>query len=1192
MTTFFFSEIKRAFRSPMVYVFFAVFGLLAFLAVVSDSVVIGGSVGNVYKNAPHIITSYTLVLSLFGVLVAAAFFNNAALRDFNHQFNEILFSTPISKASYFFGRFFGALFLTSTSVLGVYAGMALGSLIGPAAGWIDADRIGPIMWSSFANNFFVFYLPNMFIAGAIIYAFSNTWRSTVISFVAAFAIIVLYNVSRILASDIENEYLAALTDVLGLRTYSIHSRYFTPIEKNTVTSLFSSLILTNRFIWTGIASVILFFSYRRFSFTEKHKKASKKKKPASVKAVKDLVPVSVKGVFNSKVNWAQFFSFFKMNTLSIVKSTTFVILFIFATILLLISMYQGFEYFGLQSNPVTYKMIDQINGATILFIMIIVVFFSGEIVWRDRSNHIDEVINASPHTSFVSMLAKTFSLLTIPVLMYAFFVILSMLYQLISGYTRLEPMQYILSFIYESLPAFFVFSALFIFIQVLSSNRYIGYFISILLLIGNEILLSALDIGTNMLDIAGTPGIRYSDMNGFGPGLKGAMWFNLYWSLFGCILLYLAGLMWPRGNSRLAERFRLFKKSFKGKTALGFALVLAAWLAVAGYVYYNTQILNEYRSGDEREELAAEYEKTYKKYQNLHLPVVTDVSHYIDIFPQERNLFVKADLVLKNKHSNPISELHFQLSEGLDQKIEIPGATLKLDDEKFGYQIYSLESPLMPDSSMTVHIESDYISKGFENNTPPTFLIKNGTFFNNATVLPSLGYNERMELGDKHTRKKYDLEPKDRMPALAMGPCLQACMANYLTDGTADWVNIETVISTSGDQIAVAPGSLKKEWQEGGRNYYHYVVDHPSQYFCSFTSADFEVYRRKWQDVDIEIYYDRKHPDNIEMMADAVEKSLKYYTTHFGPYYHKQARIIEFPRYATFAQAFPGTMPYSEAFGFIVNLEDSTKNNVIDAVIAHEMAHQWWAHQEIPANMQGGTMLTESFSEYSSLMVMKQEKDDLQMKDFVKYDFNRYLRGRSSETEKEVPLYQVENQGYVHYGKGAVILYALQDYIGEDNVNAALRGFLEEYRYAPPPYPNTNDFMRYLEPQVPDSLQYLIDDWFKHITLYDFRLKEAGYEEASTGGYMVNLELEARKLRADSIGNETKVPIDDWVDIGVYADRDEKKLLTVKRIKIDKEKLTVSIPVDSLPAKAAVDPRRLLIERVIKDNVKTVSAEN
>ena len=190
-------------------------------------------------------------------------------------------------------------------------------------------------------------------------------------------------------------------------------------------------------------------------------------------------------------------------------------------------------------------------------------------------------------------------------------------------------------------------------------------------------------------------------------------------------------------------------------------------------------------------------------------------------------------------------------------------------------------------------------------------------------------------------------------------------------------------------------------------------------------------------------------------------------------------------------------MPYSEAIGSITNLEDESDNNIIDAVVAHEMTHQWWAHQVIGANMQGATMLSESFSEYSALMVMKQtSKSPMKMREFLKYNHDRYFRGRSRETVKELPLYKVENQGYIHYRKGSVVLYALQDYIGEEKVNTALKGFLEEYKYKKPPYPTSLDFMEYLEPQVPDSLNYVIKYWFKKITYYDNRLKKRFIQKA------------------------------------------------------------------------------------------------
>jgi ABC-2 type transport system permease protein len=353
-------------------------------------------------------------------------------------------------------------------------------------------------------------------------------------------------------------------------------------------------------------------------------------------------------------------------------------------------------------------------------------------------------------------------------------------------------------------------------------------------------------------------------------------------------------------------------------------------------------------------------------------------------------------------------------------------------------------------------------------------------------------------------------------------------------------------------------------------------------------SGKYEVKTRKWNDIDIEIYYDKKHPQNVNMMLDAIERSLDYYTKNFGPYMHKQCRIIEFPRYANYAQAFPGSMPYSEGLGFVINLENEEGNNIVDAIISHEMSHQWWGHQVAGADMQGASMLSESFAEYSSLMTMKSiVKAPMKMREFLKYNHDRYLSGRSNASGKELPLYKVENQMHIHYGKGSVILYALQDYIGEEKVNTAMRNFLEEFKYRKPPYPTSLDFIKHLELQVPDSLKYLINDWFKEITLYDNRLIAASYQSQENGKYLITMEIECEKIEADSAGNETPMKLNDWIDVGAFADLDEERLLFVKRVKIDKSQSTFIFEIDSIPAKLAIDPYHLLIDRVYEDNIKT-----
>jgi len=1185
--TFFFSELKYSLKQPMVYIFLILMGLFVFGATVSDNIQIGGSVGNVYKNAPYVITMYTSIMTLFGLMIAAAFFNNAALKDYNNNFDEILFSSPISKPGYFFGRFFAAMVLATIPMLGIFLGVIAGSWIAPMVGWIDTDRFGSYYLMTFVSNYLLFILPNIFFAGAIIYALAKKWRSTTISFVGVLIIIIGYIVSGTLLSDMDNETIAGLADTFGIRAYRVTTQYFTPIEKNTISPQFGGILLLNRLIWILVGAVILLISYFTFSFQEKNKKVKSAKKSKDKESDTFSLP-ALHPAFNKNTEWLQFKSFFYTNFLSIAKSVTFRILFIFSAILLISNLIGGFEYFGLQSYPLTYKLIDTINNNTIIFVVIILVFFSGELIWRDRSSKINEVIDATPHSSFISLIAKALSLVAITTILHMFFISVGIIYQLINGYTRIELDVYLLDFLYSNFILYIVWSGVMIMIQVLVNNKYIGYFISIVVIFVWNLILAAFDIESNMLVISSGPSTMYSDMNAFGPGLYGSMWFNIYWVLFSVICILIAGTLWNRGSSSsLLERLKFAKKQVPNNYRVILIGSIIIWFLVAGFVYYNTQILNTYKTSDEYEELSASFEKKYKKYENINQPKVTDAKYYVDIYPYKRDVYVKAIFLLTNETDSPIDSIHFMVDDEWNTEILIPHSELVYEDKELSYLIYGLNEPLQPDSSIELTINSSYVSVGFENERGNTSVINNGTFLNNFQVLPYIGYNSGIELTDKNTRKKYDLKPKDRMPKLEEN-CSDNCMKNYLTDGHSDFINVETYISTSGDQIAIAPGSLIKKWTEKGRNYYHYKVDHPSQNFFSFISARFKVATRKWNGIDIEVYYDDKHSANVEMMLDAVERSLKYYTENFGPYYHKQCRIIEFPRYASFAQAFPGTMPYSESIGFVINLEDETKNNIVDAVIAHEMSHQWWAHQVIGANMQGGTMLSESFAEYSSLMTMKSISTPMEMREFIKYDQRRYLHGRSGETEKELPLYKVENQMYIHYGKGSVVLFALQDYIGEDKLNSALRSFLEEYRYQPPPYPTSLDFLKYLEPQVPDSLKYLIDDWFKKITLYDNRMKNATYTLNDNGKYDVNVDIESYKMTADTIGKETKVPINDWIDIGFFTDDDEKNLFFEKRVKINNSDMTFTFELDSLPVKAAIDPRRLLIDRVYDDNTKSV----
>jgi aminopeptidase N len=335
-------------------------------------------------------------------------------------------------------------------------------------------------------------------------------------------------------------------------------------------------------------------------------------------------------------------------------------------------------------------------------------------------------------------------------------------------------------------------------------------------------------------------------------------------------------------------------------------------------------------------------------------------------------------------------------------------------------------------------------------------------------------------------------------------------------------------------------------------------------------------------------------------MANSIRKSLQYYSDNFGPYRHKQARIIEFPRYFSFAQAFPGTMPYSESIGFIADLRDTTDIDMVFYVVAHEMGHQWWAHQVIGADMQGSTLLSESMSQYSALMVMEDEYGRAQMRKFLKLESDRYQRARGTEELKEVPLMEVENQPYVHYNKASVVLYGLRDFVGEENLNKAFKALVDTFAYAEPPYPTALDMYRELEQVVPDSLEYLLIDGFKRITLYNNRVDKASARMLPDSTYEVTLELFGEKNYADSLGRETPAPMNDWMDVSIlrYPKLGRKADKSLNEVPLVQQRLRLRSGVNKLtfivqekPMQAVIDRDNLFFDRVMQDNVKKVEVE-
>ncbi|RZL16787.1 MAG: hypothetical protein EOO62_00205, partial [Hymenobacter sp.] len=721
-----------------------------------------------------------------------------------------------------------------------------------------------------------------------------------------------------------------------------------------------------------------------------------------------------------------------------------------------------------------------------------------------------------------------------------------------------------------------------VFLHVLLRNKGLAYLLTTALVLFQTISGAALDWNNNLLRFADTPAFTYSDMNGFGPFVAGIVWFKLYWGAFTVLLVALSAGLWVRGRAGSGRAFRWaeLRQSFTPTLRAVVASSLVAWLGLGGWIYYNVAVRNEYRTKADEQALQVDYEKQYKRYEHAPQPRVTTVNLHVDLTPEARAVRVQGQLTLTNKTSQPLDTLRLSYGDYLqDYQFTAPGARLVRHDQRLHFCTFALRPALAPGDSLPLTYAAHYQAQGFENKVSRPLINGNGTFLNNFDLAPTIGYSRLLELESPTDRAKFHLPARPRLAARNA----PGARANSYISTDADRLRFEATVSTSPDQLAVAPGSLLREWQQHGRRYFHYRLAAPVLNFYAITSARYAVRREHLHGVALEIYYHPAHPYNLDRMMRALRNSVTYYSAQFGAYPQQQARIIEFPRYQSFAQAFPGTMPYSESLGFIAQVSD--QDNDIDRtyrVVAHELAHQWWAHQVVGAAVQGATFMSESVAEYLSLVMVERQYGPDRTRQVRRYALDRYLQGRAGETERELPLLYNEDQPHIHYAKGAVVLYALRSYLGEARLHGALAQFLHDYQGRPAPYPTSDDLYGYLLRATPDSLHYFVHDQLKRITLYDNQVQDVAYQRLPDGRYQVIVQLEVHKRYADQLGKETEAPLHDYIDVALVGAG--KQVLYRQRVLVTTPRKVLRLTVPALPHQAVIDPDFLLVDRRLEDN--------
>ncbi len=1185
-------EFRFQLLSPASIAIFAIFFLLVFGGVTIDQIQVGGG-GSVNINSPNALALNILIFSVFGAIIPTVFLSSGVLRDDGFKTAELFYSRPVREFDFVLGRFIGGFVITAA----VFASVPLAFLIGSLMPWLDPELIGPTVLWWYPYLFAVFGLVNMWVVGTILFTVANLTRSTVMTYSAFVGLLVLYFVGLGLSQAQPNlRETFALIDPFGFNTFSEMTRYWTVFDQNQRVAPFEGVLMANRLLWIGIGFALLILNVLTFRFRRGGSSKSRKGHAAPVSATHAISEFDLPRVtprLDGGAAVQQFLSRLSFEVKGVVLNVAFWILLVLGLLNTIPGFFLGNEFYGTPNFPVTRIMVQVVEGAFAWLPFVVVIYYASEVMWRERRFGFSYIVDATPTPSWVFISTKFLALCVVIVALIATALTAAGLSQLIRGFPNVEVDQYLVRGLVGMITPAVLVATLAIFAQVLFNNRWLG----MAALLGYQIVsivMANVGLDHNLYNFANAPIAPYSDMNGYGHFLGIQLWFYAYWGFAGLLLLTLSYLLWSRGSltaimRRLAD---LPRGIAQPGTAFVAFIAVAGMVSTGGWIYYNTNVLNTYRSSNAQRALSAEYERQYLHLQDVPQPTLVDASYDVDIYPSERRYHASGHYVLENQTEAPLDTLWISYGQGttvLEQTLE--GGSLASTDETFYLHEFTMDPPIAPGERRDFDFVLERSNPGFRNSGNVTSVNNNGSFFNNSESMPIIGFNDGWRLTGRQDRRREGLEPIDRAYPLEDE---SRWGESYISN--THYVGFRSDVCTSADQIAIAPGYLENEWQETdeqgrARQCYTYVMDRPILNFYSWLSARYEVAERETDGILYQVFYHPDHAWNVERMLEAGEDAIGYFSEHFSPYQYRQYRVLEFPAYATFAQAFPNTIPFSEGIGFIADLSDPAEIDYVYYVTAHEAAHQWWAHQVMAANVQGGTMLVETFAQYSALMVMRQAYGEDHMRRFLKFELDSYLSARGSESIEELPLYRVENQQYVHYRKGAVIMYALQDYVGEDVVNRVMQRLIDERAYSSDPYATTLDFLRLLREEAGPEWEGVIHDFFERIVLFDLEATSATATQREDGRWDVSLEIEAHKYEADGAGQETEEPIDYLIDIGVFTENlddayeGNDHVLYMDKHRIDETTMRIDLIVDEQPLYVGIDPYNKLIDRDSDDNL-------
>nr|WP_315482229.1 M1 family aminopeptidase [uncultured Undibacterium sp.] len=1005
---------------------------------------IGEGMEQLALNSPYRISYFLILVSIILTFVVTLFSITVLLKDQEHRFASVI--EPLSKRPLLVSRW---ITIVGSSVLISFC-LILGMLAALLVADANPAKLQPLKLGDFAWPWLVVILPNILLVSAILIAVTTRWRNAKISYCCSLLLVALAGTALIvIKAPISGESLLstsawtpffALVDPFAASAFFEQTQFWLPQQKNQQWFQLSGPMLLNR-IWVSALSLLLFGYLWRKAKTSQlpQSRPQISAKPSATPTdthanLQHVMPtlrlVSVPQNLSAAHYWlstlSQQVAFYTGQLLANWPIRILLLLWwgmVLIGILMAAGVFSSDEFSGKYITSA--GLIRQAGEAFAMFSRALLVFIIAECIWQERELKVADIVFSTPLSSTSNFLAKLFGTMSIPLVMLILMLGSCIMYQATVVDSSIEWTLYGVSCYYFLLPTFY-HAVLIFFIQTLiaktNANKYLAMAISAGVLISLSQLLQSAGNVSVLWQLNKFPDLSrdYSALASFAGHLEQFNLLAMFWGVLVLAIALISQRWWLRKERLAHKAMPAFKAGF---------IFFGAFALLASWLHWNLPAQARLKSADVQSAARADYEKSYRAFATLPHPEFSQTSVTLDIYPEQGLVNIQSHNQITNHFNQPITSILVTTKQPL-QNISIE--TGRIAEQKsaglwYTYRI-ELSQPMQPSAQLTLNYSLQMRSQTFAINRG---IVANGVYFHQGEFEPLLGYAAMLEISDSFSRKEFGLAEKTSViPSL-----------------TTQKRAFSTTLSTTRQQTALTSGELVRQWQQGGRSYFQYEMPQKIYPVVGYFSAHYQRHQITAGDIPITIYFHPEHERNVAEIAKAATFTLETMQRQFGDYPYSSLRIIEVPHYHPFGgRASAGIVALNETL-FLQDYQDGAAINNVARNTIHEVAHQWFGEKLTPKITRGEKVLTESIAKEIEASVLGQMYGASMQTSLMAFNLRRYQSGRAFAHQDQTSLLNLDQQEYIAYGKGPIVMQALKKHLGDEQYHAVLRNFIEQHQH-------------------------------------------------------------------------------------------------------------------------------------------------